>query len=271
MPELPEVERFRRVFESGALGKTIERTHLMRHEGRKFTVLRNSSEEEFRRATEGHTFTGDERIGKFLVTYLSNGQTVIFHFMLSGTLIVTAPGRPLEERPASYMSLRFLFSDGASLWFGDRRNLARALLAADRDFSGLGILEKMGVDPLTPAFTYERFRQIFAEGGDRPVKTVLTDQKKISGIGNEYSDLADYLAGVRPTRRADSLSEDEVRRLYDAVRRVLTEAVEEPDANRHPFMRERRKGGKCPKHPDVAMEAVRWGASHAYFCPVEQE
>ncbi len=270
MPELPEVEHFKRIFEEGALGKRVVRTRLVRHEGRLFRVLRNSTETEFRRATEGQTFTSDERIGKFLVTYLSNGFTVIFQFMLSGNLTFLRKGQSPDETAAAYMSLQFVLADGGSLWFGDRRNLARALLTRDREFEELGLLGKMGLDPLTPEFTLERFRQIVESAGAKPVKKVLTDQKKIAGVGNEYSDLVDYLAGVRPTRRADSLSEEEIRRLYDEVRSVLSSAVEGVDANRHPFMRERRKGGRCPDHPEVPIEAVKWEASHAYFCPVHQ-
>lgn len=102
------------------------------------------------------------------------------------------------------------------------------------------------------------------------VKRMLTDQKKIAGLGNEYSDLVDFMAGVLPTRPASSLTDPEIRRLFKAIPGALEEGLG-LRGRRHDFMKVRRRGGRCPNHPDVELIALRWGASHAYFCPVEQK
>jgi len=271
VPELPDVEHFKDIFENAAFGKTVAKAVPIRHKGRLFRVLRNATENELRRAVEGQRFLEGERIGKFLAAYLSNGFTLVFHFMLSGRLVLTAYGQRLDPALTPYASLQLQFSDGSSLWFVDRRNLGKVFLTRNRDFARLGVLAKMGVDPTSAAFTLELFRRIVAGSGDRLVKQVLTDQRKVAGLGNVLSDLALYIAGVRPTRPASSLSPEEVSRLFGAVRESVDRGIAQYHGGDDEFLRERHKGGRCPRHPKVSLEAIVWGASHAYYCPVEQE
>lgn len=272
MPELPDVEHFKDIFEAHGVGKNIQKTRVIKHRERKTVVLRDASAADLSRAAVGERFVSVGRVGKFLIASLSNGYTVVFHFRLSGALVPTGAGEALDEACRGYSSLAFDFADGSGLWFVDRRNLGHIYLTQGRRFERIGVLAKMGVDPLTRQFTLERFRKIVEVSGDLMVKKMLTDQKRISGIGNEYSDFIDYLAGVRPTRRVGSLSEDEVNRIHAAIPRALRLGIGHYHgrADGFEFMEERHKGGHCPRHPDVPLAAVRWGASHAYFCPVEQ-
>jgi formamidopyrimidine-DNA glycosylase len=59
-----------------------------------------------------------------------------------------------------------------------------------------------------------------------PIKAVLLNQAVVRGVGNIYADEALFRAGVAPTRIAASLKRDRVKRIYEAMREVLTEAIE---------------------------------------------
>ncbi|MCL4498992.1 MAG: hypothetical protein M1335_01945, partial [Chloroflexi bacterium] len=110
-------------------------------------------------------------------------------------------------------------------------------------------------------------RAIFESHAGKTVKDLLRDQERIAGIGNIYSDEIMRRAGVRPDRRAGTLSDEEAEALFQAVPDVLREAVSELEAGRPGHMLEwRKKGAVCPGGCGE-VEAVKHGASHYYWCP----
>jgi formamidopyrimidine-DNA glycosylase len=94
-----------------------------------------------------------------------------------------------------------------------------------RRFGRLSVIEKFeaaGAEPLQIAF--DDFAALF-RGRKTPIKSALLNQKLLSGVGNIYADEALFRAGVRPRRRAASLTREELRKLHLALKKVLKEAI----------------------------------------------
>ncbi|MCL4499544.1 MAG: hypothetical protein M1335_04790, partial [Chloroflexi bacterium] len=197
MPELPDVELARRRLLNEIVGKEIASFELVKT-ATKVRTLQDIAEEEFRNAVVGAAFEDLQRKGKFLIAPLDTGESIVFHFMLSGWLdfFPTEPGA--EEKAARRAKLKFTFEDGSVLIFSDPRNMGRVFLVKSGDFESVGVLARMGIEPLGPDFTLDRFRAIFESHAGKTVKDLLRDQERIAGIGNIYSDEIMRRAGVRP-------------------------------------------------------------------------
>jgi formamidopyrimidine-DNA glycosylase len=85
-------------------------------------------------------------------------------------------------------------------------------------------LQHLAIDPLDQVFTWPTFQYLLAQRGAK-MKPLLMDQKFISGLGNIYSDEVLFHAGLRFDRMSDTLSSQEVRRLYRAIQEILQEAI----------------------------------------------
>jgi len=136
---------------------------------------------------------------------------------------------------------------------------------------------KLGPDPLDPAFDLADFAAILA-GRKKQIKALLQDQAALAGIGNAYSDEILHAARLSPVVHASALSQDEVGRLFEAMRTILTEstaarrgvAPEDLKATKHAALRvHRRTGEPCPVCGDVIRELTFSGAA-AQYCPTCQ-
>ena len=85
-------------------------------------------------------------------------------------------------------------------------------------------LAHIAIDPLDQVFTWQTFQYLLAEKAAK-MKQLLMDQKFISGLGNIYSDEVLFHAGLRYDRMSDTLSSQEVRRLYRAIQEILQESI----------------------------------------------
>jgi formamidopyrimidine-DNA glycosylase len=136
---------------------------------------------------------------------------------------------------------------------------------------------KLGPDPLNPTFDLPRFARILA-GRKKQIKALLQDQGALAGIGNAYSDEILHAARISPLTHAAALSENEVSRLFEATRMILTDATaarrgvapEDLKATKHAALRvHRRTGQNCPVCGDVIHELTFSGAA-AQYCPTCQ-
>ena len=134
----------------------------------------------------------------------------IVHLGMTGRVLVTAPSEPLEKHTHAVVSLR----SGRELRFVDPRRFGR--LSVARQFAA------PGSEPLDVAL--DRFMSLF-RGRKTPIKSALLNQGLLSGVGNIYADESLFRAGIRPRRRAASLTRDSLRRLYSSVQEVLREAI----------------------------------------------
>jgi len=211
MPELPDVEGFRKVLESCAKGRVIRRVQV-----RDSGVLHGVSVRRLRDALEGRRFTGPERRGKWLLAR-TGGPTLMLHFGMTGQLVCCRPDDAVEPHDR----VLFTLSGDRQLRFRDQRKL-QGLWLADDESDVARMLARQGIHAM--AVDRKEFEAALASHRGK-VKTVLTDQHVLAGLGNLLADEILWRARLRPTRRANDLTEDERRRLYTHMRRTLRSAI----------------------------------------------
>ncbi|AKN74618.1 formamidopyrimidine-DNA glycosylase [Streptomyces sp. PBH53] len=212
MPELPDVEGFRRVLESCAQGRVVRRVDV-----RDAGVLRGVSARRLRGALEGRRFGKPERHGKWLLARTGDGPTLMLHFGMTGRLICADCGDALDPHDR----VLFTLAGGRQVRYRDQRKL-QGLWLADDDSAVARLLERQGPDAM--AVSREEFETALA-GRRGHIKTALTDQSVLAGLGNLLADEILWLAGLRPDSRASDLSPADRRRLYTQMRRTLRAAV----------------------------------------------
>ncbi|MGZ4798320.1 MAG: bifunctional DNA-formamidopyrimidine glycosylase/DNA-(apurinic or apyrimidinic site) lyase [Acidimicrobiia bacterium] len=218
MPELPEVEVVRRDLEREVVGKKIKSVDVngMR------SIRRYRQRKLFTAALEGRKITAVSRRGKYLVLKLDDGNALIVHLGMSGQLLRAKTAR---EAVPKHTHVTITFTQGGQLRFVDPRTFGEMFVTPfdgiDQDVDELAHL---GIDPLESAMSWDYFGELVAQRHVK-LKAALMDQKFLAGIGNIYSDEILFNAGRRWDRMSDSLSPEEVRRLYRALVETLQDAV----------------------------------------------
>ncbi|MGV9449943.1 Fpg/Nei family DNA glycosylase [Streptomyces sp. NPDC003635] len=211
MPELPDVEGFRRVLEECAKGRAVRRVEV-----RDAGVLHGTSARGLREALQGRRFTAAQRHGKWLLAR-TGGPTVLLHFGMTGQLLCAHP----DDEVAPHDRVLFTLSRDRQLRYRDQRKLQGLWLAHDESEVG-ALLEGQGPDALTVG-RGEFDSALAARRGS--VKTALTDQSVLAGLGNLLADEILWRSGLRPTSPTSALTETDRRRLYTQMRRTLRSAV----------------------------------------------
>jgi len=226
MPELPEVETIARGLARNLTGDVIESVWL----GSKPEPLK-SPPAEIVGTLERARIAGVRRVGKHIVVKLSRASSRrspvasragakreraveaqwIVHLGMTGQLLIAKPEQELPKHTHAILRLR----SGRELRFVDPRRFGR-LAVVRQDFQAPGS-EPLDVD-------FESFAKLF-HGRKTPIKSALLNQGLLSGVGNIYADESLFRAGIRPRRRAASLTRAELRRLYAAIQQVLKEAI----------------------------------------------
>jgi formamidopyrimidine-DNA glycosylase len=224
MPELPEVETARRLAERTLAGKRIKRVTAT-VDGLVFDQAPPAAVED---ALIGRTVIGTGRKGKYFWLLLDQPPHPVFHFGMSGHLLIYRAGEP----PPRYCKLEIEVADGTVAAIADPRRLGRIRLAGDPEREPPVSL--LGFDPLISLpTTFELHRRLSSRRG--PLKAVLLDQSFSAGVGNWVADEVLYQASLSPLRPANQLSQDEARRLRAALRSVAKRSVAvDADADRFP-------------------------------------
>jgi formamidopyrimidine-DNA glycosylase len=211
MPELPEVETIARGLSKRVVGDEIESVWL----GSKPEPLKSAASE-IAATLQSKKISDVHRSGKHIVFELAaqNGSAHhsqwIVHLGMTGSLLVCPPDCEIAKHTHAIVKL----GSGREIRFVDPRRFGR--------LSVIQKFEAPGAEPL--AIKFEDFARLF-HGRKTPIKSALLNQKLLSGVGNIYADEALFRAGVRPRRRAASLTRDELRRLHSSLQRVLKEAI----------------------------------------------
>ncbi|MER6073300.1 DNA-formamidopyrimidine glycosylase family protein [Streptomyces sp. NPDC001817] len=211
MPELPDVEGFRRVLVACAKGRVIRRVDV-----RDAGVLHGMSARRLRDALEGRRFTEPERHGKWLLAR-TGGPTLLLHFGMTGRLLCARPDDAVE----AHDRVLFDLSGDRRLRYRDQRKL-QGLWLADDDSDVARLLDHQGPDALAVG-RGDFEAALRARRGH--IKTALTDQSVLAGLGNLLADEILWRAGLHPAARAGDLTESERRQLYTHMRRTLRSAV----------------------------------------------
>ncbi|MFN7995796.1 MAG: bifunctional DNA-formamidopyrimidine glycosylase/DNA-(apurinic or apyrimidinic site) lyase [Bryobacteraceae bacterium] len=204
MPELPEVETVARSI-APVIGRRI-----LSAEFTCLNVLRGDPEQ-MSADLAGRRIRGIRRRGKFIIMDLDGGRCLTVHLGMTGKLLLNGtPGRHTHA----------LFNlDRGLMRFEDQRQFGKLEVS-------VGIparVERLGPEPLE--VTLEEFASRLKKRKAR-IKAVLLDQRFVRGMGNIYADEALFRAGVHPETMASRMRRDRVKRLYEAMVEVLTQAIE---------------------------------------------
>jgi formamidopyrimidine-DNA glycosylase len=259
MPELPDVETFRRYLDETSLHKRIVATDVSASR-----ILGNVTVRALGRELKGRTLDSSRRHGKHLLAALDDGRWLAFHFGMTGSFkyFKNSGADPEHDR------LRLSFANGYHLAYVCQRLLGEVDLVKDAD----KFVRRKGLGPDALRVDFELFRELMT-GRRGMVKSTLMDQKLLAGIGNVYSDEILFQAGLHPRTPVASLDEDELRRLYDVMARVLQTAVAaRADAEKMPddyLITHRGPGGECPLCGEP-LRKIKVSGRTAYFCPRHQ-
>ncbi|GAA2546923.1 bifunctional DNA-formamidopyrimidine glycosylase/DNA-(apurinic or apyrimidinic site) lyase [Streptomyces levis] len=255
MPELPDVEGFRLVLESCASGRVIRQVDV-RDPG----VLHGIDARGLRDALQGRRFGTPRRHGKWLLAR-TGGPTLVLHFGMTGSLVCARADDPVE----AHDRVLFTLGGGRQLRFRDQRKLQGLWLAHDEsDVDRL--LGRQGPDAL--AVDRTEFETVLAARRGH-LKTALTDQSVLAGLGNLLADEILWRAGLRPDRPARDLAEADRRRLYREMRHTLRASVA---AGRVPprdsWLTGRRddRDPRCPRC-GTALRRTRMAGRGTVWCP----
>jgi formamidopyrimidine-DNA glycosylase len=208
MPELPEVETIARGLAKRVTGDTIESVWL----GRKKEPLKSPATK-IAETLEQSRISSVHRMGKHIVFDLNRTADQaqwIVHLGMTGRLQVCDPQTEIAKHTHAILKL----ASGRELRFIDPRRFGR--LSVSEEFDATGV-EPLEVD-------LETFIALF-RGRKTPIKSALLNQKLLRGVGNIYADESLFRAGIRPRRRASTITRDELAKLHASVKEVLKEAI----------------------------------------------
>lgn len=218
--ELPEVEVMRRDLERDVVGKKIKAAEVKQSKNAMRAIRRHKTRKDFTSRLTGRKIAKVERHGKYILITLDSGDSVIVHFGMSGQF-QRGTGR-VALPPHTHVVLTF--QQGGDLRFVDPRTFGELFVVTPDEVGKVKELQHLAIDPLDQVFTWPTFQYLLAERAAK-MKQLLMDQKFISGLGNIYSDEVLFAAGLRYDRLSNTLSSQEVRRLYRAIQETLQDAI----------------------------------------------
>ena len=270
MPELPEVEALTTGLSNRMAGRSVAVVRLT-----SFSALKTVDPP--LESLIGRRIVGVERRGKF-VCIDADGLWLVTHLALGGWI------RWFEQLPSTQLragrspiALRLGLDDGTGFditEMGKEKRLALWVVPSPNDVEPLA---QLGIDPLDPAFTADHLAELLGSVS-ATLKTVLTTQSLIAGVGNAYSDEALHRARLSPYKKAGSLDPEEVDRLHDAVVGVLAEAVERASSvdlaelkgdKKRAMHVHGRTGEACPTCGD-RIRQVSFATKSLQYCPTCQ-
>jgi formamidopyrimidine-DNA glycosylase len=268
VPELPEVEALAAFLRENAVGRVITRVDLAGIQAIKTFDPPLS-------ALGGLEVTGASRHGKFLDLDVS-GLHLVVHLARAGWLHWRENLPPAPPKPGKGpLALRVHLDDGHGFDLteqGTRKGLAIYVVRNPSEVPGIA---RLGPDALQ--VDREQFAAIMRSRSGQ-VKGALTDQTLVSGIGNAYSDEILHAAHLSPFKMANKIDDDELVRLYDAMRATLTDALDRQVGQKAATMKGEKRSGltvhartglPCPVCGDTVRE-VSFADTSLQYCPTCQ-
>jgi formamidopyrimidine-DNA glycosylase len=259
MPELPDVEIFRRYFNSTALHQKIDSVKVSRTR-----ILKDISPRRLQNLLKGKSFTSTDRHGKNLLIHFDS-RILRMHFGMTGFL------KYFKDQNENSVHTRLLitFKNNYKLAFVCQRMFGKVSL--EKDIQDFVTKNNLGSDALK--LNFRQFAEIFS-GSKSAIKSLLLDQKKIAGLGNIYADEVLFQSKVHPAAKSGSLDKNEIKRIHHNIRKVLRYAIKH-NAQPRQFAKSyllpnRSRSGKCPRCPG-RLKTVKISGRTSYFCPRSQK
>ena len=264
MPELPDIVVYIERLRPRVEGRTLERIRLVS------PFLLRTAEPPIDTAV-GRRVTGLRRLGKRIIFCLEPDYFLILHLMIAGRLHWKELGAPVAKKVGL---AAFDFPTGTLTWTeaGSKRRASLHFVQGEaalarHDPGGLEVL-----DADLAAFRAALVRE------NHTLKRALTDLRLFSGIGNSYSDEILHRARLSPLALTNRLSDEEIRRLFDAVQQTLREWTdrlrtevgdgfpEKVTAFRPGMAVHGRFGKPCPVC-GTAVQRIRYAENETNYCP----
>jgi formamidopyrimidine-DNA glycosylase len=270
VPELPEAETIARDLRGRVVGKTVTRVEVAKPD----VLAPGLTARRLGAGLRGHAIRDVGRRGKNVVLRFDDGRVLVVNLGMTGRLVFSGAPRAAELR---HVAARLFLDDGHAILYDDIRRFGRMALLSAAEWEEAQ--ERLGIEPLSDELTAERLYAL-TRGSRVAIRNWLLDQTKLAGVGNIYANEALFRAGIRPTRRAGTLTRRETAALRDALRDVLTEAIAargttvsdyrdsagEPGGFGPRLRVYDREGEPCPVC-GTPIKRVAIGGRSAFYCP----
>jgi len=267
MPELPEVETIKRQLNREIKDKKIEKVKVNLPKLVRYPLAK------FEKLVKGAIIKNVNRRAKLLIVELSNGYVLVVHLKLTGQLI-------FNGEIGKHTHLVYYFTDGSFLVHNDLRQFGFVKVISKAKLDEFFKKEKFGPEPLSREFTLKVFKKYSEKRKRSKIKPLLMDQSFISGIGNLYADEILFKAGVRPDRIVDSLKSLEVKKIYQAILKILPLAISRGGSSIDTYRDARGKKGNYLSLIKVyqrgsnpcficksKIKRIKMSSRSAHFCP----
>ncbi|KAK9795225.1 hypothetical protein WJX73_005822 [Symbiochloris irregularis] len=227
MPELPEVEAARVLVAGHCLNRKIESATVAKDE----KVIEGISNTDLEALLNGKQITAACRKGKHLWLEFDSGPSVMFHFGMTGSMVVKGVAAARyrsfvvdeEQWPPKFWKVQINLAGNVQLAFADGRRFAR--VRVQEDPAANPPISSLGFDPLLSMPPLKDFRGLISKQ-QRQIKVVLMDQSFSAGVGNWVADEVLFQARIHPEDRANGLSEEQVEKLHHWLHEVPRQACE---------------------------------------------
>jgi len=291
MPELPEVETIAQGLGKAIVGKRIKEVKAI------FPGIVRQNFSTFKKTIIQKKIKGVRRRGKYLLIDLSGGmnrmvhtggKTILIHLGMTGNLLfvksANSPrkpsGRPWSESEFDdkhdHLIFRFLASK-AELRYNDQRKFGKIKVFNTAGEKDVVELKKLGPEALE--ITPSEFIDIFRQRRGR-IKSALLNQQIIAGLGNIYADESLFEAKIHPAQKAELLSENKLRGLHKAIRKILHKAIKAGGSSVENYLNIDGKIGGFQLHHKVygregesckrcgrRIKRIKINQRSSYFCP----
>jgi formamidopyrimidine-DNA glycosylase len=260
MPELPEVESFKRYIDSTSLQKPIEAIEV-----RSTLILEDLTPDKLEKSLVGQKFLSCQRYGKYLFIDVDRKFSLIMHFGMTGNLKYF---KDMKDDP-KHDRLLVSFKNGFHLAFDCQRKFGRVAIAST--IENFVKRKKLGKDAL--AFEFDSFKDTMRKKRGT-IKYTLMNQHVIAGIGNLYSDETMFQTGVHPQTKVANLDDETLKALFENMQSILrTAIIIQVHFSHFPkdyLTQNRMKGAECPRCGGK-IQTLKVSGRTAYFCSKHQK
>lgn len=270
MPELPEVETIVRGLQKRVPGATIKKVSVKQP-----NVLIADSPAQFQKSLRNRRIESVKRRAKNIVIALDDDSTLVINLGMTGKVVAT------DAKSAAnftHVAVRFDLDDDRVMLYDDIRRFGRLEHFAPEHWERRAL--EFGVEPLSDEFTAARLFEL-TRLSISPIRNWLLDPYRVAGVGNIYANEALFRAGLRPTRRANTLKRAETDRLREEIRAVLQAAIDmrgttmsdyvDADGEAGAFWDLRqvyaRDGERCRRCKKATIKRIVLSNRSAFYCP----
>lgn len=279
MPELPEVETVRRGLSPAMEGAVIARADVNRPD------LRWPFPLDMAARLSGRRVERLRRRSKYILVDLDSGESLLIHLGMSGRMLVSGDplGQFAHEHPAAekHDHVVFHMDNGARITFNDPRRFGAMDMMETATVESHKLLAVLGPEPFGNDFHEDHLVAAF-RNRNAPIKSVLLDQRTVSGLGNIYVCEALFRAKIHPARKAGRISKSRVATLVPIIRDVLSDAIDAGGSSlrdfrqadgelgyfQHSFDVYGREGDPCRRTGcSTTIRRIVQGGRSSFYCP----